>query len=43
MDRGRIADTGTHTELLERNGLYAGLYRFQFFRREHPARAAGNQ
>ena len=34
MDRGRIADTGTHTELLERNGLYAGLYRFQFFRRD---------
>ena len=34
MDRGRIADTGTHAELLERNGLYAGLYRFQFLRRE---------
>ena len=43
MDRGRIADAGTHTELIERNGLYAGLYRFQFFRREHPMRAAGNQ
>ena len=23
MDRGRIADTGTHAELLARNGLYA--------------------
>ena len=36
MDRGRIADTGAHAELLARNGLYAGLYRFQFFRRERP-------
>ena len=43
MDRGRIADAGTHAELIERNGLYAGLYRFQFFRREHPARAASTQ
>ena len=44
MDRGRIADVGTHAELLARNGLYAGLYRFQFFRRESPPmRAAGNQ
>ena len=43
MDRGRIADTGTHAELIERNGLYAGLYRFQFFRREHPMRAASDQ
>ena len=43
MDRGRIADTGTHAELFERNGLYSGLYRFQFSRREVPVRAAGNQ
>ena len=43
MDRGRIADTGTHADLIERNGLYAGLYRFQFSRREVPVRAAGNQ
>ena len=40
MDRGRVADTGTHAELLERNGLYAGLYRFQFLRREQIARPA---
>ena len=40
MDGGRIADTGTHAELLERNGLYAGLHRFQFFRREPVAQTA---
>ena len=43
MDRGRIMDTGTHAELIVRNGLYAGLYRFQFSRREHPMQAASNQ
>ena len=32
MDRGRVVDSGAHAELLERNGLYAGLYRFQFLR-----------
>lgn len=29
MDSGRIAEWGTHTELLERDGLYAGLVRVQ--------------
>ena len=43
MDRGRIADTGTHAELIERNGLYAVLYRFQFFRREPSVPVASNQ
>ena len=43
MERGRIADVGTHAELIERNGLYAGLYRFQFSRREPPILAASNQ
>ena len=43
MERGRIADVGTHAELIERNGLYAGLYRFQFSRREPPVRAASYQ
>ena len=43
MDHGRIADVGSHAELMARNGLYAGLYRFQFSRREVPMRAASNQ
>ena len=30
MDRGRIVEQGTHTELLERKGLYADLYQLQF-------------
>ena len=42
MEHGRIGDTGTHAELIERNGLYAGLYRFQFSRREQPMRVASS-
>ena len=30
MQQGRIAEQGTHRALLERNGLYANLYRTQF-------------
>ncbi|HZV65382.1 MAG TPA: lipid A export permease/ATP-binding protein MsbA [Telluria sp.] len=30
MDQGRIAEAGTHDELLALNGLYANLYRLQF-------------
>jgi subfamily B ATP-binding cassette protein MsbA len=30
MDRGRIAETGTHTELMQRGGLYRKLYDLQF-------------
>jgi len=29
IDEGRIAERGTHAELLERNGLYAQMYRMQ--------------
>ena len=39
MEHGRVADIGTHAELVKRNGLYAGLYRFQFFRREESSDA----
>jgi subfamily B ATP-binding cassette protein MsbA len=30
MDAGRIVETGTHDELLARNGHYSVLYRLQF-------------
>lgn len=30
LDRGRIAESGTHRELLERGGIYDKLYRIQF-------------
>ena len=30
LDKGRIAELGTHRDLLEKNGLYAQLYRVQF-------------
>jgi ABC-type multidrug transport system fused ATPase/permease subunit len=30
IEDGRIAERGTHPQLLEKNGLYAGLYRRQF-------------
>lgn len=30
LDRGRIVESGTHQELLDRNGQYAALYRLQF-------------
>ncbi|OGA66324.1 MAG: lipid A export permease/ATP-binding protein MsbA [Betaproteobacteria bacterium RIFCSPLOWO2_12_FULL_67_28] len=30
LERGRIAETGTHAQLLAREGVYAKLYRIQF-------------
>ncbi len=30
MQRGRIAESGSHAELMAREGLYARLYRIQF-------------
>ncbi|MEO5656149.1 MAG: ABC transporter ATP-binding protein, partial [Nitrospiria bacterium] len=30
VDRGRIVESGTHRELLDQRGLYAGLYDAQF-------------
>jgi subfamily B ATP-binding cassette protein MsbA len=35
MDHGRVAEEGSHAELLARGGLYARLYQFQF-REEEP-------
>jgi ATP-binding cassette subfamily B protein len=32
IDRGRIVDQGTHTELIGRGGLYSELYRTQYLR-----------
>ena len=29
LDHGRLAEAGTHEQLLSRNGLYAGLWRVQ--------------
>ena len=29
LERGRLVESGTHGELLARNGLYASLYRMQ--------------
>jgi len=41
LEAGRIVDSGSHDALLERNGLYASLYRFQFARTaDRPARPA---
>jgi len=30
VHKGRIAESGTHEELMEKNGYYAKLYRIQF-------------
>lgn len=30
LDHGRIAETGTHAELLQKNGIYAKLYQLQY-------------
>ncbi|MGB1092096.1 MAG: ATP-binding cassette domain-containing protein, partial [Oceanobacter sp.] len=30
MDSGQLVEDGTHAELLEKGGIYAGLYRMQF-------------
>jgi ATP-binding cassette, subfamily B, multidrug efflux pump len=34
LDDGRISERGTHRELLERNGLYAQMYRRQLIEEE---------
>ena len=42
MDAGRIAEEGTHTALIERNGLYASMYRASLARFDLSVAATAN-
>jgi ATP-binding cassette subfamily B protein len=42
LDGGRLIETGSHSELLTRNGLYAHLIRRQISGARQPLRAAGD-
>jgi ATP-binding cassette subfamily B protein len=41
LEGGRVAESGSHAELLERGGLYARLYHLQYEPQERGAAAAG--
>ncbi len=41
VDRGKIVDSGTHSQLLSSDGLYARLYRQQFDSQPHAVRLHG--
>ena len=42
LHHGRVRETGTHAELLERRGIYYRLYRLQFMDRTRASLAAGS-
>ncbi len=41
LDKGEVAEIGTHAELLGRGGIYSRLYRIQFARVEDPVETVG--
>jgi subfamily B ATP-binding cassette protein MsbA len=43
MERGRIKETGSHTELLARGGLYKHLYELQFADEEEDEKLVGSR
>jgi subfamily B ATP-binding cassette protein MsbA len=43
MERGRIKETGSHTELLARGGLYRHLYELQFADEEEDEKLVGSR
>ncbi len=42
LEKGKIAETGTHDELVEKKGLYYAMWRQQIGERRNPAAVPGN-